>query len=295
MNLTRLMASFYLTPWAIADSFLEMIKTELVAAHDTNDEERLERLNGRITKSQVNGAVAVIPIQGAIGHRSNFISEYFGWPTTEKLGEMLDDAMENKAIGAIVFDINSPGGLAVGNQELHDKMMSYRGKKPMVAVANGMAASAAYYIASAADEFVVTPSGEVGSIGTVMVHADMSKYYEEAGIKTTVIKAGKYKWEGNPYAPLTEETLEELQKGVDAHYDMFVNAVAAGRGVSAAKVKKDFGQGRMVMAEEAKSKGMVDRVDTLENVLARLSGTKSPTKKGVRSEVYALITQGLAL
>ena len=116
-----------------------------------------------------------------------------------------------------------------------------------------MAASAAYWIASACDELVVTPSGSVGSIGVLAVHTDRSAANEEEGIKPTYVAYGKYKAEFNPDNPLSDEALAELQSQVDEAGETFVKAVAKQRGCSQTKVREEFGQGRMCRAPRRSS------------------------------------------
>ena len=145
------------------------------------------------------------------------------------------------------MDVDSPGGSVFGLKELSQKIFDARGTKPIYAVANSMAGSAAYYIASAADQMIVTPSGEVGSIGTIAIHEDMSVALENEGVKITVIKAGRFKGEGNNFEPLSEEAISNAKREVDAYYGQFVDAVARNRGVSPKAVRNGFGEGRMVM------------------------------------------------
>lgn len=300
-NVIRLLESFYCTPWAISDKHLKYFENQLWQAYKTGSTEFLENAKSKSSKVSTLGNMAIVPIQGPIGHRASFMSDYFGWPTTERLKESVQQHADDPSISAIVLDINSPGGDATGNEELHQEILKTREKKPVIAIANGMAASAAYYIASAANEIIVTPSGSVGSVGTVMVHADMSTMYESAGITVTVIKAGKYKWEGNSYEPLNDEARSALQQRVDDHYQMFVNAVAKGRNVSAATVKNDFGQGRMLMAKDALKVGMVDRIGTMEDVIGKLGSRRQSggmRMEGVQSseiEVLKLKNSLLAL
>jgi len=179
----------------------------------------------------------------------------------------------------VVLDVDSPGGAVNGVEELADEMLRARGQKPVVAVANTLAASAAYWIATAADEVVVTPSGEVGSIGVFAVHEDFSAALEAAGIRVSLVSAGKYKMEGNPYEPLGDEGRAALQERVDDYYGMFVGAVARGRGVAAKDVREGFGQGRLVGARQAVELGMADRVatldETLDRVARRVAGNRS--------------------
>src|SRR6266576_1595301 len=141
---------------------------------------------------------------------------------------------------------------------------------PVSAVANLQDAKAAYWLGSQAKEFVVMPSGEVGSIGVFGAHEDLSQALETAGVKVSLVSAGKYKTEGNPFEPLSEEARAALQDSVNGYYDMFTKAVARGRSSDSQSVKDGFGQGRMVSANKAVKMGMADRVATLDQTLARL-------------------------
>lgn len=227
---------------------------------------------------RISGSVAVLPIRGAITNRADFFSALFGDSAIETLSEDFAAMVNNQAIGAIVLDIDSPGGSVAGVQEFAHQILQARGVKKIIAVANTDAASAAYWIASAAEEIVVTPSGSVGSIGVFAVHSDFSDRYAQAGVKNTLIKAGKYKAEGNPYQPLNEEAQAALQTEVDQYYSHFVAAVAQGRGVKAAQVRNGFGEGRMVLAQDAVKAGMADRVGTLAETLVRL-GVKGDSER----------------
>ena len=135
-----------------------------------------------------------------------------------------------------------------------------------------MAASAAYWIASAASSLTVTPGGDVGSVGVYAMHVDYSRALDEAGITVNIVKAGKYKAEGSPFQPLDNAARDHLQDRVDAIHGRFVAALARNRDVSREAVRQDFGQGRLVSARDAVSRKMADRTATLENVLERLKG-----------------------
>jgi len=173
--------------------------------------------------------------------------------------------------------------VAMGTKELADKIHAARGGKPIVAVANAYAASAAYYLAAATDEVVVTPTGQVGSIGTMAVHVDQSGLNEQVGLKPTYIHYGENKVRGNPDTPLDDESREEIQKMVDTYGRQFEADVAAYRGQTVAVVRSEFGQGSMFTAKEAVSAGLADRVDTLEATLERLSaGTYRKPRRTVR-------------
>lgn len=212
----------------------------------------------------------IIPILGVISRRQNLMTAS-GGTSIEGLTSAFRDALNNDACNAIIFAIDSPGGSVDGVEEFAAEVRAARGTKPIVSVADVHAHSAAYYIGSAAQEFVVSPSGQVGSVGVIFAHRDLSKAAEMAGERTTLITAGKFKGEGHPSAPLTEEAAAHFQGQADEYYRMFVHAVARGRGVSMDTVRSDYGQGRSVMAKAALAAGMVDRIDTLDNTYRRVA------------------------
>lgn len=229
-------------------------------------------------RAGAKGNIAVINLFGVISHR---ISEKQamsggGGTSVEKTQARLRQAVADPSIKAIVLNIDSPGGSVNGVRELADEIFEARNQKHIVAVANSLAASAAYWVATAADELVVTPSGSVGSIGVYTAHEDYSAALEQEGIKVTLISAGKYKVEANPFAPLSEEAKASLQSDVNEFYDMFVDAVARGRGVASRDVRNGFGEGRVVNSKNAKKEGMVDRVATFDQVLASLGASTTP-------------------
>lgn len=212
--------------------------------------------------------IAVLPIVGVIMHRPVIegLSSGGGF-NLQDFQKRFRAALENPNVSAIVLDVDSPGGAVHGIDEMSQEIYRARNKKKIVAVANTLAASAAYYIASAAEELVVTPSGEVGSIGVYILHQDMSEAYKQKGVKTTLIKAGRHKAEGNPWNPLDDESKASIQKKVNDHYDMFTRAVARNRTTPLDIVRNGFGEGRTVLATEAVKLGMADRVGTLQSVL----------------------------
>lgn len=232
-------------------------------------EEGERKRQPRIPK--VNGSVAVIPIQGVITKRGGWFSDGL-----DRIGRALDTAMSSNAIGGVVLDIDSPGGSSYGLMEFADKVFSYRSNpKPLLGVANPVAASAAFWAGASADQFIVSPSGDVGSVGVWSLHLDYSEYLAQEGIKPTFVYAGKYKVEGNPFEPLSDEARAEIQRGVDEVYNDFTNALARNRGVTKAKVISDFGEGRVLSANRAKQAGMVDRIASLEEVISAMGGGSS--------------------
>lgn len=272
------------TPWAILPEKLNQITAfvELKAAGiDLNSEQIRAAVGDKKPLPKGNGAIAVIPIYGVISQRMSMMNEISGpgSASTEAIGNAFRQALNDPNVGSILFDIDSPGGTVTGTPELADEIFKARGQKPIVAIANSQAASAAYWIGSAADELVVTPSGEVGSIGVYAAHIDISKMEEMDGVKTTLISAGKYKVEGNPYEPITPEAQAAMQADVDAFYSMFVKAVARQRGASVSDVRNGFGEGRTVLAADAVKAGMADRVATFEQTLQRMGASRGSAMK----------------
>ncbi|MCP3904780.1 MAG: S49 family peptidase [Planctomycetes bacterium] len=217
-----------------------------------------------------NRAVRVIPVHGVLGRRLGMLSAMSGGASTERISAQVREALNDRAIDSIVLDVDSPGGEVYGITELAEIIYQGRSQKRIVAVANSLAASAAYWIATAADEIVISPSGDVGSIGVIAMHSDLSKQDEALGITRTLISAGRFKTEGNDAEPLSESAHEFIQDRVDSVYRDFIDAVARGRGRKGSEVRAQFGEGRIVRAKDAVRRGMADRVDTLENTISRL-------------------------
>lgn len=216
-------------------------------------------------------AVGVIQIRGTISQHAegDLSSMLFGGSATEAISAQLKEFLADDSVGKIVLDIDSPGGVTYGVSELAAEIFRARGQKPIVAVANSLAASAAYWIGSAADEFYVTPGGMVGSIGVYAVHQDISKMAEDEGVKTTLISAGKYKTSGNQFEPLDDEARGQIQARVNDIYEAFISDVARGRGVPPSAVRSGYGQGDVLTAKAAKAAGMVDGIATYDEVLRR--------------------------
>ena len=216
--------------------------------------------------------IAVLPIHGTISHRMNMMNAMSGGVSTESLGNEFASLVDNPEIGTVVLDIDSPGGAVSGIEELGNQIFQARDKVRIVASANSLAASAAYWLGSQAHEFTVTPSGEVGSIGVIAVHESNFKAREKEGRDITIIKAGKFKADNSPLEPLTKEAQAAIQERVDERYDTFISAIARGRNITSDVVVNQFGEGRVVGAKSALDKGMVDAVETLSETIARLKG-----------------------
>jgi signal peptide peptidase SppA len=262
-------------PWAMLPESMDLlagaISAGVVVAGPFGDTNRA---------STKYGGIAVVPLQGVITPSG-------GGPKGQLLGmgggicgfrQELAKAAADETVDQIVIEVNSPGGLTDRVPETAALVRKVRESKPITAVANTMAGSAAYWLASQANEVVVAPSGEVGSIGTYMLHTDKSEANEKAGLNVTLTSAGRFKTEGNAYEPLSDEAAEARQRKVDLFYGKFVADVAAGRGVSTNDVVEGYGEGRTLLAEAAVEAGLADRVATLEETVAGMGGQTTTEK-----------------
>lgn len=261
--------------WAMEHGALQSLVSGLPQRHanwPTEMQLTETRMAAAKALKKVTGKVAVLSIHGVIEQRLSALSYWYGGCATEQVEAVLEALLAHRDIEAIVLDVDSPGGTSYGVEELSDRIFAAREKKPIYAVANSMAASAAYWIASAASQVFVTPGGDVGSVGVYAMHLDYSKAYEEFGVKATIAKAAKYKAEFNQFEPLTEDANAHLQEMVDECYAKFLKAVARNRGISVKEVQAKYGEGRTLSADKAKAAGMVDKVSTLVEVLEKLGG-----------------------
>jgi signal peptide peptidase SppA len=229
-----------------------------------------------------SGAIAVVGVYGTIMQRASIMSMCDGGTSTQAISQQLRQANADDSISSIILDIDSPGGSVYGVAELAAEIRA--SAKPVTAVANSLAASAAYWLGTAAAEFYVTPGGEVGSIGVWMAHEDWSKAIAESGIDVTLISAGKFKTEGNPYGPLDPEARGFMQSRTDDYYAAFTRDVAKGRKVSADQVRAGMGQGRVLGATQAKAEGMIDGVMTLDQVIRHVQRSAKPAGRNAAEQ-----------
>ena len=230
-----------------------------------------------------SGAIAVLSLSGVISQHADWFADV----TLDQFSADLMAAVNDPGVGAVLVSIDSPGGSVYGVQELAGMMMAAREQKPIVALANSLAASAAYWIGCSATEFYCTPSGEVGSIGVWQAHMDISGALDQAGIKATLISAGKYKTEGNPYQALSDEAQTFMQSRVDDYYNAFVAAVAIARGVDPDTVKNGMGQGRVLGAQDAKKANMIDGIATFPQLVQTMQKKLAANlpKKGASTRI----------
>lgn len=216
-----------------------------------------------------SAGVAVLGLTGILMPTPSIFSMLgFGTAVRDFMQQLTAAALDPK-VKSILVVVDSPGGSIRLIPEAAAAMRQARGRKPVVVSVPGMAASAAYWIASNAHAIEATPSASVGNIGILVERLSVSRKLEHDGVDVHVLTAGKFKHEGHPALPLEEPERKELQRRVDAAYRVFVDDIAKGRQVSAKVITETYGGGRLVDAPEALQSGMIDTIATVEDTLGR--------------------------
>ena len=217
----------------------------------------------------VSNGILQIPVQGVLLNRFSYA---FGrWATGyQYIEKALARGLADSNVRAIALVTDSPGGEVAGCFELADKIFEARGKKPIRAFAADHAYSAAYALASAASEIVVTRSGGTGSVGVVTAHVDYSEALANEGIKVTFIFAGAHKVDGNPYEALPDSVKARMQERIDRIYGVFTSSVARNRGVDEKVVRAT--EALTFDAQDSVAKGFADRVGALDEEMVIFEG-----------------------
>ncbi|MDD2610656.1 MAG: S49 family peptidase [Giesbergeria sp.] len=222
---------------------------------------------------RVVDGVAVVSAMGALVHRTRMEADSTMLIGYNDLAADVEHAMDSSDVHAVLQVYDSPGGEVAGAFEHAQRVFDMRGRKPMIAIADGMAASAAYLAASAADEVVLTNTSYVGSIGVVMRHVDFSRALANDGIHVTSIFAGAHKVDGNPYEPLPASVRAALQADINGLYTMFVQAVSRHLGMAEAAVRAT--QAQTYMGEAAITAGLARRISTTDALIAELAAQRT--------------------
>ncbi|KQS03102.1 peptidase S49 [Sphingomonas sp. Leaf357] len=258
------------TQWAMHPMFLDaMLKR---AAIETLLPETLMRLAAGFSGGKDaakpaqpvrDGALFVLPVVGVLAPQGM----YAGGTSYETIANGVREAAADSRIGTIILHVRSPGGTVWGCAEAADAIFAARAIKPVIAVASPFSFSAAYWLSTQASKFYVTKSGEVGSVGVRSGHTDMSGFERLLGMTTTLIGSHPDKIAAHPHAPLSDEDRSEIQFGVDESNRSFMRAIARGRGMKLGDVAMVHGTGRTFSARRALSRGAIDGIATLRDVI----------------------------
>ena len=213
--------------------------------------------------------IAVISILGTLVRRTGAMDAASGLTSYASISAQINAAINDPNVDAVLLDIDSPGGEAGGAFDLADEIVSARSTKPIWAVANDDAFSAAYAIACSAERIYLTRTGGVGSIGVIALHVDQTQRDALDGYRYTAIYAGDRKNDLSPHLPLSNEASTALQTEVDRLYEMFVSTVATNRGLDAQAVRDT--QAGLFYAGDAIEAGFADAIGTADDALRALA------------------------
>ena len=218
--------------------------------------------------------IAVIPIYGTLVRRTQGLEAQSGLTSYAGIAQSLEAALANPSVAAILLDIDSPGGESSGVFDLADRIRAATAIKPVWAVANDMAFSAAYALGSAASRLIVSRTGGVGSIGVIAMHVDQSVKDQQDGIAYTAVFAGDRKNDLNPHAPISGEAHSFLQGEVNRIYDLFATTVAKHRGMGVNTIKNT--QAALYFGTDAVASGLADDVGTLDDAILQINSMLTP-------------------
>lgn len=288
-QLNRILAEFK-RPWLMAPEALQDIRDIALRARAPEFERAAQIAAARTERTRAaelmsrRRNIAVLPIHGPIFPRANLFTEISGATSIDMLTAAFREARADKDIAAIVLDIDSPGGAVTGVSEF--AAMVRASTKPVIAYASGMMASAAYWIGSAAHSIAVTDTALVGSIGVAsMYYVDDDESVVEVVSSQSPLKRTDVR---------SDEGRAIAQRHVDELADVFIDAVAAYRGVTPQFVKEHFGRGDVLIGGTAHSFGMVDAVATFENLLREMRNeyTVTPVAKALPPLAQLVSTHG---
>ena len=179
----------------------------------------------------VNG-IAVLPVSGTLVHRLGGMRPFSGMTGYDGIVACLQQAMADSQVRGVLLDIDSPGGQAAGAFDCADMIYRLRQQKPVWALCNDTACSAAMLLASACSRRLVTQTSRIGSIGVMMSHVSYAGHLAQAGVDITLIYAGAHKVDGNQFEALPAEVRQDMQQRIDAAHRMFAEKVAMYTGLS---------------------------------------------------------------
>ena len=269
MKFMRVLSELYCKPCVIDPAMHQKI-CEIIDAHITGNMENLAFFDMEEKEKDrdyevVDGNIAVIPIDGVIGKHVGNLEKVSGATDVDDIESMLVKAIRDESIEGVMYDVNSPGGGITGVPELANIISTATQMKPSVAYTDNLMASAAMWLAAGAGAIYASQTAKVGSIGVYMAFLDQSRQYELEGLKTELIKAGRFKGMGLPGTSIDKDMRAMLQAEVDQVYGWFVSHITAHRNVSSATM-----QGQAFFGEEAVSRGLVDRIGTRRDALVEL-------------------------
>lgn len=282
------------SPWLLPEAKLQELRG-IYETHLRGEKIDVKGIEARLGRPLVNSqphtfdvvnGVAVIGVDGVLAPKANLFTQVSGGASAQVLQAQVEEAAADPSILAILLEVDSPGGSVFGVPELAAAVRAARDAKPVGALVTGLAASGGYWVASAANHVWITSGVAIlGSIGVVATHVDVSGRESAMGVKTTEVTAGKFKRITSQYGPLSKEGRADLQARVDAIYEVFVETVAANRGVSVETVLAEMADGRDFVGKQAIEAGLADGVlskpEAIAALLEEANGGGDPANQSV--------------
>lgn len=269
MQLPHIAARLYGTPLLINRAKLDVILSVLGSRIGGSEINMVAPLPARRDQLTGSSGIAVIPVQGTLVKRTLGLEAASGLTSYGEIQAQLSAALHDPSVKGILLDIDSPGGETGGLFELAELVRAASTVKPIWAIANDSAFSAAYAIACSASRVIITRTGGVGSIGVIALHVDQSAADSKNGLRYTAISAGAHKSEYSPHEPLSSEAQTRLQTEVNRLYDLFVTHVAAMRAVSEDAVRST--EASLYFGPEAIQAGLADSLMSFDEVLTEFN------------------------
>lgn len=282
--MSNLLDALYSNAWAITDGKLRDIEAMVQrhAAGDSLPESKIEQIVAENERAEVDGLMAFdrvesgmymrkgetayVPLHGTIVSRAGFIARASGATSPQSFQKRLRAAASDEDVSRIVLDIDSPGGTVAGTIPAANTVAEVAQDVEVVAVAENMVASAAYWIGSHADRLVVGEGAQVGSIGVIAVHRDHTGKLEEEGIKSTIVRVQGDKALGHPEEEFSEEARDVWEERLTGYYNLFAKAVAGSMNISETDLRDEIGS-RSYMGRDAVEAGLADQIGSLATVL----------------------------
>ncbi len=219
---------------------------------------------------QIVEGIAVLPVLGTLVRRSSYIGAASGLTSYHDIEAMAEAAFADPEVRAVLLEIDSSGGEAGGVFDLAQRLrqLAQTSGKPLWAIADEAALSAAYAIACAADRLWLTRTAEVGSIGVVAVHVDESVADAKAGLNYTFLHAGAHKVDGHPHAPLPAPVAADIQADIEQLHTQFISLVAGFRRLTPEAIRDT--EARVYRGEAALQAGLADQIGTRAEAITAL-------------------------
>lgn len=280
--------------WAILPDMLPRLADVLSGSEAASRVALFEQAGSPRDALNVSGGIATINVLGVLT-KSPGLAQFLGGTSYGQIQAQLAEAQERADVRAVLLNIDSPGGEVDGAQETAEAVKDLAGSKPVVVHGGGLLASAAYWIASAANRVVISPTALAGSIGVALMHIDRSKENQGRGIKVTHIASGELKRITNPDEPLSDEGRAYLQRVVDAYAEVFLTDVASNRNLSDVQ-KGEVAKAGVFVGKQALGVGLVDEVSNFAGARKRLASMvpDTPTAGAAAVETENESSGGLA-